>query len=71
MLAHARIEIEDLSPELLDSQQPLITSLCCSGRHARSLRIPLFVFGDHLQGIFDFSGEATVDWKTDVYPVFP
>jgi hypothetical protein len=61
MLAHARIEIEDLSTELLDSQQPLITSLCCSGRHARSLRIPRFVFGDHLQGIFDFSGNGRLE----------
>jgi hypothetical protein len=34
-------------------------------------RLPCFVFGDPLQGIFDFSGQAPVDWEEDVFPVFP
>jgi DNA helicase-2/ATP-dependent DNA helicase PcrA len=33
--------------------------------------LPCFVFGDPLQGIFDFGGQEPVDWKTNVYPVFP
>ena len=33
--------------------------------------LPCFVFGDPLQGIFDFSGQVSVDWEKDVYAVFP
>ena len=33
--------------------------------------LPCFVFGDPLQGIFDFSGQVSVDWEEDVYAVFP
>ncbi len=29
------------------------------------------MFGDPLQGIFDFGGENIVDWERDVLPVFP
>jgi DNA helicase-2/ATP-dependent DNA helicase PcrA len=32
--------------------------------------LPCFVFGDHLQGIYDFGGQILVDWETDVYSVF-
>ncbi len=33
--------------------------------------LPCFVFGDPLQGIFDFSGQVSVDWEQNVYAVFP
>jgi DNA helicase-2/ATP-dependent DNA helicase PcrA len=33
--------------------------------------LPVYVFGDPLQGIFDFGSEAIVDWSADVTPVFP
>jgi len=33
--------------------------------------LPCFVFGDPLQGIFDFRGQTPVDWEKDVYPIFP
>jgi DNA helicase-2/ATP-dependent DNA helicase PcrA len=33
--------------------------------------LPCFVFGDPLQGIYDFRGQIPVDWEKDVYPVFP
>ncbi|SKU02733.1 UvrD-helicase domain-containing protein [Mycobacteroides abscessus] len=29
------------------------------------------VFGDRLQGIFDFRGEKLVDWESDVFPHYP
>ena len=32
--------------------------------------LPCFVFGDPLQGIFDFSGQNPVDWEENVFPVF-
>jgi AAA domain len=32
--------------------------------------LPCFVFGDPLQGIYDFGGQILVDWEKDVYPVF-
>jgi hypothetical protein len=32
---------------------------------------PTVVFGDPLQGIFDFGGENIVDWERDVLPAFP
>jgi hypothetical protein len=48
----------------------------CSGpQHqvvsALSGRLPVCVFGDPLQAIFDFKGQKPVDWNTDVFPVFP
>jgi hypothetical protein len=33
--------------------------------------IPVCVFGDPLQAIFDFKGQAPVDWQTGVFPQFP
>jgi DNA helicase-2/ATP-dependent DNA helicase PcrA len=33
--------------------------------------LPCFVFGDPLQGVFDFKSQTPVDWEKDVYPVFP
>jgi DNA helicase-2/ATP-dependent DNA helicase PcrA len=33
--------------------------------------LPVCVFGDPLQAIFDFNGQAPVDWNTDVFPHFP
>jgi hypothetical protein len=38
---------------------------------ALSNRLPVCVFGDPLQAIFGFRDEKTVDWNTDVKPVFP
>lgn len=38
---------------------------------ALAQRLPVCVFGDHLQAIFDFKGQSPVDWDTDVYPAFP
>jgi len=32
--------------------------------------LPVCVFGDPLQAIFDFKGQRPVDWDTDVFPVF-
>jgi DNA helicase-2/ATP-dependent DNA helicase PcrA len=32
--------------------------------------LPCFVFGDPLQGIYDFGGQILVDWEKDVYSVF-
>ena len=34
-------------------------------------RLPTCIFGDHLQAIFDFKGQKPVDWKSDVFPIFP
>jgi DNA helicase-2/ATP-dependent DNA helicase PcrA len=34
-------------------------------------RLPVCVFGDPLQAIFDFKGQKPVDWDLDVYPNFP
>ena len=34
-------------------------------------RLPMCVFGDHLQAIFDFKGQTPVDWNVDVFPTFP
>lgn len=34
-------------------------------------QLPSCVFGDHLQAIFDFSGQRPVDWNAEVFPVFP
>jgi hypothetical protein len=47
----------------------------CSGlQHqvvkALSGTLPVCVFGDPLQAIFDFKGQKPVDWNTDVFPVF-
>jgi AAA domain len=33
--------------------------------------LPVCVFGDPLQAIFDFKGQKPVDWDVDVYPSFP
>jgi hypothetical protein len=33
--------------------------------------LPTIVFGDPLQGIFDFGGENIVDWERDVLSAFP
>lgn len=32
--------------------------------------LPVCVFGDPLQAIFDFKGQKPVDWDADVFPVF-
>ncbi len=32
--------------------------------------VPTLVFGDPMQGIFEFAG-ATLDWERDIHPVFP
>lgn len=32
--------------------------------------LPVCVFGDPLQAIFDFKGQQPVDWDADVFPVF-
>lgn len=32
--------------------------------------LPACIFGDPLQAIFGFKGQPTVDWDTDVFPVF-
>jgi DNA helicase-2/ATP-dependent DNA helicase PcrA len=33
--------------------------------------LPVCVFGDPLQAIFDFKGQEPVDWDAHVYPAFP
>jgi superfamily I DNA/RNA helicase len=38
---------------------------------ALSKYLPVCVFGDPLQAIFGFREDKTVDWNTDVTPVFP
>jgi UvrD/REP helicase N-terminal domain len=48
----------------------------CSGlQHqvvsALATLLPVCVFGDPLQAIFDFNAQAPVDWNTDVFPHFP
>jgi superfamily I DNA/RNA helicase len=42
-------------------------SLVC----ALSRLLPTIVFGDAMQGIFDFRGNPSVSWQQDVFPVFP
>lgn len=37
---------------------------------AVAARLPVCVFGDPLQAIFDFKGQKPVDWDVDVYPTF-
>jgi DNA helicase-2/ATP-dependent DNA helicase PcrA len=37
---------------------------------ALSKVLPVCVFGDPLQAIFDFKGQEPVDWQTQVYPAF-
>lgn len=32
--------------------------------------LPVCVFGDPLQAIFDFKGQTPVDWDADVFPIF-
>lgn len=32
--------------------------------------LPVCVFGDPLQAIFDFNGQKPVDWDVDVFPIF-
>jgi hypothetical protein len=32
--------------------------------------LPVCVFGDPLQAIFDFKGQEPVDWQKQVYPAF-
>ena len=47
---------------------------CGTDQHAVAValsgRLPLCVFGDHMQAIFDFKGQNPVDWPTMVYPNF-
>ena len=38
---------------------------------AIALVLPTCVFGDPLQAIFDFNGQAPVDWDAAVFPTFP
>lgn len=38
---------------------------------ALSRTVPVIVFGDPLQGIFDFGAEAIVNWTNNVLPTFP
>lgn len=47
----------------------------CSGMQhtviqALAIHLPVCVFGDPLQAIFDFKGQKPVDWDTDVFPFF-
>lgn len=47
----------------------------CSGMQHAVIRalathLPVCVFGDPLQAIFDFKGQKPVDWDTDVFPFF-
>ncbi|SDG82409.1 UvrD-helicase domain-containing protein [Pelagibacterium luteolum] len=48
---------------------------CTADQHAvvalLSNLVPTLIFGDPLQSIFDFGGEATVRWQVDVLPAFP
>lgn len=48
----------------------------CSGLQHQVIKaiadyLPVCVFGDPLQAIFDFKGQKPVDWAEDVFPVFP
>lgn len=47
---------------------------CGKLQHALAIElasiVPTIVFGDPMQGIFEFAG-ATLKWDDDVYPVFP
>jgi superfamily I DNA/RNA helicase len=47
---------------------------CNSSQHrlvaALSYIVPTLVFGDPMQGIFEFAG-ATLDWDGDIHPTFP
>ncbi|CAN7660755.1 AAA family ATPase [Phenylobacterium sp. LjRoot225] len=38
---------------------------------ALASRLPICVFGDNLQAIFDFGDQTPVRWDTDVFPSFP
>ncbi len=47
----------------------------CSGLQHQVIKaiadyLPVCVFGDPLQAIFDFKGQTLVDWGADVFPVF-
>ncbi len=47
----------------------------CSGLQHQVIKVianhlPVCVFGDPLQAIFDFKGQKPVDWTTDVFPIF-
>lgn len=47
----------------------------CTGLQHQVIKViaahlPVCVFGDPLQAIFDFGGQNPVDWATDVFPVF-
>ncbi|MCW7544799.1 UvrD-helicase domain-containing protein [Aurantimonas litoralis] len=48
---------------------------CSADQHAvmvlLSELVPTLIFGDPLQSIFDFGGEAAVRWHEDVLPAFP
>jgi len=37
---------------------------------AMAAHLPVCIFGDPLQAIFDFKGQKPVDWEADVFPVF-
>lgn len=47
---------------------------CNSAQHAvlaaLAEQLPVCVFGDRLQAIFDFKGQAPVDWDEQVFPTF-
>jgi len=47
----------------------------CSGLQHQVIKalashLPVCVFGDRLQAVFDFKGQKPVDWDADVFPVF-
>lgn len=47
----------------------------CSGLQHQVIKaiaayLPVCIFGDPLQAIFDFKGQKPVDWDVDVFPVF-
>jgi DNA helicase-2/ATP-dependent DNA helicase PcrA len=47
----------------------------CSGLQHQVIKaiagyLPVCVFGDPLQAIFDFNGQKPVDWDSDVFPIF-
>lgn len=48
---------------------------CDLGQHdlviALAEQLPTIVFGDHMQGIFDFRGNPSVSWEHNVFPEFP
>jgi len=47
---------------------------CGANQHALAIElskiVPTLIFGDPMQGIFEFAG-ATLSWNNDIYPHFP